>query len=634
MSTPAARAGVLLPAGIAAVLLFLLLSIFRAPGVPAAAAILLCAFAVLAAAIPEGALLALGVLLPVVSFAGRFWADVGVIWPGAVMVSYAGGYFARQAFARGAPADPTLRRAVVAMAVLVVASVVVDVAAFEARLGWAAFAAALARILGGDFFIANSTTPGVAAGALLLEGLLMLWVSAALARASEPFRRAMPRAIVLGATLAALANVERLAEVARRSAEPLAAFFRLVGRERVNVYYSDLNAAGSFFVLAVCISIALARRRAGWWVTSGLLALALWMSGSRAALLAGVVAAAVPFLRPALARFRARAWVAAAAIGVAVLLTILAGAWLLPERGNQKSATTAIEVRVELARTAFRMLGTRPVFGIGVGEFYQRSGEFSSARLLALFPVARNENAHNNFLQVLTELGLAGFAAFAWVLGAAAVRAAALLRHDHRERLPLGLVVGLTAFLLTCLGGHPLLIPEVAGVFWLTLGIVAGWGFAVRPPPDRPAARGIPRLVTWTAVVAVLATLPVRARQQIADTDMEHVGIGVSAWKHDDDAGRRYREAGTSCTVFVPGEAGSVTLPLRAARDGDVLEVELRMDRRVANVVRVGSESWTDLLVVLPRHSDARYLPVELRVAAGAAPGEGAILLVGKVVPH
>lgn len=631
MSTAAGRAGALLPGAIAAALLVLLLSIFRAPGVPVAAAILPCAFAVLAATFPESALLALGIVLPVASFAGRVWFDVGVMWPGVLMVSYGTGYFIRQAFVRGAPGDPALRRAVAALAILVAASIVVDLAAFEARVGWSAFATSVGDMLRADFFIINSTTPGIAAGALLLEGLLMLWVSAALADRSERFRRAMPRAIVLGATLAALANIERIAEAASRRTAPLDAFFGLLATARINVHYADLNAAGSCFVLALCIAVALAWRRAGWWVTAGLLTVALWMSGSRTALLAGAVAGGVPVRR--LARFRARTRVATAAIGAAVLVAIFAGAWLLPERGNQKSAATAIEVRVELARTALRMLVTRPVFGVGLGQFYQRSGEFSSPRLLALFPAARNENAHNNFLQLLAELGLAGFAAFTWVLVASAVRAISLLRHGGRERLSLGLIAGLSAFLLTCLGGHPLLIPEVAGLFWLTLGIVAGWGRAVRPPPGRTAARRVGRVITGVALVAVLATLPARARQQTADADMEHVGIGVSAWKHD-DSGRTYREAGDSCTVFVPADAESVTLPLRAAREGDGLEVELRMDRRVVNVVRIGSVSWTDLLLMLPRNADARYLPIELRVVAGASPGAESVLLVGKVVPH
>ena len=100
---------------------------------------------------------------------------------------------------------------------------------------------------------------------------------------------------------------------------------------------------------------------------------------------------------------------------------------LQPERGNQKSWLIAANVRLGLVQTAARMIASRPAFGIGLAEFSRRSGEFSSPELLAAFPPAVHENAHNNFLQVTAELGLAGGAAFVWLLAAAlrgSVRAA------------------------------------------------------------------------------------------------------------------------------------------------------------------------------------------------------------------
>ena len=52
---------------------------------------------------------------------------------------------------------------------------------------------------------------------------------------------------------------------------------------------------------------------------------------------------------------------------------------------TQKASSIAAQVRGEMARTTMRMVAQQPVFGIGLGEFYQRSGEFSSPELLALF---------------------------------------------------------------------------------------------------------------------------------------------------------------------------------------------------------------------------------------------------------
>ena len=81
------------------------------------------------------------------------------------------------------------------------------------------------------------------------------------------------------------------------------------------------------------------------------------------------------------------------------------------------------------------MIASRPAFGIGLGEFYQRSGEFATPELIAKFPVAVHENAHNNFLQIAAELGLIGGVVFVWLVAARA----ATWRHadgaDDRVRL-------------------------------------------------------------------------------------------------------------------------------------------------------------------------------------------------------
>jgi O-Antigen ligase len=289
-------------------------------------------------------------------------------------------------------------------------------------------------------------------------------------------------------------------------------------------------------------------------------------------------------------------------------------------------------VRIGMAQAALRMTASRPLFGVGVGEFYQRSGEFIAPDLAILFPPARNENAHNNFLQILAELGGVGLAAFLWVLGLSVRRLVALLAAPG-DVLPVGLAVGLAAFGLSCLAGHPLLVPEVAGIFWLVLGVVAGMGRPASGAPDTRASIG-----TWVAAALLIlaVSVPVRARQQVANSDMEHVGIGMlTGWRRTDD-NLLYREAGAASRVFVPGEAGSITMPLRATRAGATMDVAIDLDGKPANVVHVEGDHWTSALVVLPTRSGGpRFRRLDLRVVSGEnLPVEGAVLLVGKVIPH
>jgi hypothetical protein len=45
------------------------------------------------------------------------------------------------------------------------------------------------------------------------------------------------------------------------------------------------------------------------------------------------------------------------------------------------------------------------------------------------------------------------------------------------------MLAGVAAFIVSWLGGHPLLVPEVAYPFWLALGIVAGAASDIISPP-------------------------------------------------------------------------------------------------------------------------------------------------------
>ena len=70
--------------------------------------------------------------------------------------------------------------------------------------------------------------------------------------------------------------------------------------------------------------------------------------------------------------------------------------------------------RAEIYRAALRMFDAFPLMGIGQSEFYRMSGfeSFSKSRFLGMI---NGENAHNYFLQVLTETGLIGLGIFALV---------------------------------------------------------------------------------------------------------------------------------------------------------------------------------------------------------------------------
>ena len=210
--------------------------------------------------------------------------------------------------------------------------------------------------------------------------------------------------------------------------------------------HGDVNATGSFLALLIPIA-AWARRTAGslaWpaGAALGRMLPALWMTGSRTAVAAVFAAGAgALILRWARKLFGDLALVVSAGVVVVVLAAV---AFPNPvfDRGNTFGAAA---IRAEMGRVAIRMWRTDPLLGVGIGRFLDRSSAFIKGGRGALYG---RENAHNNFLQVLAELGLLG-----------AVAASLVLFVSLRSKPPAGLLAGVVLFLLTCLTVNSLLHP-------------------------------------------------------------------------------------------------------------------------------------------------------------------------------
>ena len=117
----------------------------------------------------------------------------------------------------------------------------------------------------------------------------------------------------------------------------------------------------------------------------------------------------------------------------------------------------------------------------------------------------RGENAHNNFVQIVAELGLVGGGAIAAVLGVPLLMSwKALARPDSPPELT-GFAGGAAAFLVTCLLGHPLLLPLCLWLFLLVLGTMAGISSRAMPPAGPWLSRA-----TLVFVVSVACSIPWR----------------------------------------------------------------------------------------------------------------------------
>lgn len=592
-----------------------LISLFRTPDLSWLPALLAIGGAAAAVVRPWPVLLTVAALMPSIAWAGAR-LHYYVSWPEVLAIAFLAGWglhvTIRGTRARlGAVTGP----AALLFAALVTASMVLDVTVLTARIGFADAVGTIRHYFVDYYFLNASEQPGLHAGRLLLEGLGLLWGTTTLAAGNPSRRRQLAGAIAGGAAGASAIAIAELARSATRADAFFSTFMNLLATVRHAAGLSDLNAAGSMFVLAIFLAAALAagrEARARAWIFPGaLIAAGLWLTASRAALFAVPVALGIG-LAALFVRGRQRARQAALLIAV-LLVGGIAMLQYAPQRGNQAASSVAAQVRLELARTSLRITQQAPVFGVGVGQYPAYSGQFASPALIALFPVATQENAHNQFFQVLAELGMTGLAAFVAIL-AGALAPAIRYRLDE-DRIAIGTLTGLTAFLITCLAGHPLLVPTVAFVFWIALGLAAASG-----PVEAgvPAARS--RSLARAALVAALlggiaVSLPSRATARVRNADFEHLGIGVSVW-HTAEDGVRYRELTGTGAIFVPNGKG-FRFQMRADSP-DPVDVELRLAGRLANVVRLHPGQWTDVVMTLQDDpSRGRFLRLDIVAPPG-----------------
>jgi hypothetical protein len=630
-------------AAAAALFGLLLSSLCRVDNVPPAIIVGLFGLAAVTTRRPGGGAIVVALLVPSAMWIGRKW-NWTIAWPETIAVAFLFGYAVRRAFeSRGREHYP-LDVALHSLIAVVAASLLVQFLVLRQTIGGEALRSQLWQLLSVNYFIGTGGFESVDAAMRLVEGLLLLHAGAGLARTSPAFAPLLVRAFVVGAVASSALNLWRVWLGALRLDDPAVAFLRYLATLRFHTHYPDVNAAGSYYVMALLPALGLARERALWIPAAVLIGLSLIMSGSRAAIMSGAMAAVVAWWvwrsrTPRESALRVRS---GRGLVIAILLAVIcAGAVYLLFARNLTPTATALGLRAEFAATGVRMGAARPAFGVGIGRYYTLSSEFSSPRLRATYP---HENAHNNFLQVLAELGVVGLAAFVSVLGLAAVSISRLLSPASETFLPRGVAAGLLAFMLTWLLGHPLLIDPPALLFWLLLGTAAGWG--ALPLTQAPSAERGGTLASVTAwwsrhlrwlpaalLFALAASIPSRVSQDLAAANLEHLGIGLSGWDTGQD-GVQYRLAGVTSTVFVPSEAAVITLPLKSVAEGSELEVELHLDGRYADMVRVRGDGWRVLTIQMPRREDGRrFRALELRVREGYR-REPPLLMVGKVQPR
>ena len=135
-------------------------------------------------------------------------------------------------------------------------------------------------------------------------------------------------------------------------------------------------------------------------------------------------------------------------------------------------------VRLKLWQEALGIIKDFPLFGAGLNTYMAVSLRYS-------IPGGgeRMSYAHNSYLQMAAETGLAGLACFLWIL----VRffrlefRALLLRDSPLWGYSLGLLAGISAFLIHSFFDNNLYSLQLATLFWFMLGLAVSTQRIISP---------------------------------------------------------------------------------------------------------------------------------------------------------
>jgi O-antigen ligase len=214
----------------------------------------------------------------------------------------------------------------------------------------------------------------------------------------------------------------------------------------------------------------------------------IFLSGSRGGMLA--IVAEMVILASLLVRQKRSL---RTSIGIGAFLALVAGMliWLGGNQLSQRIAGTGPghadlsgDIRANINHDGFRMFVKRPVLGWGLGSFPIVYPQFRT--FYTNFFV--NE-AHNDYLQLLIEMGLLGFATMVWFVVTLYTRAAKKISHwptDISGALTLACMLGLSGILVHSAVDFNLQIPANAALFYV-LCTVAGSAPFAKPARKRRA---------------------------------------------------------------------------------------------------------------------------------------------------
>jgi O-antigen ligase len=206
-----------------------------------------------------------------------------------------------------------------------------------------------------------------------------------------------------------------------------------------------------------------------------LMAITIFLSGSRG----GMVAFAIQILILSVVILRHKRNRATLLIGILALLAVALVVWTIDSSSVSRVASIAAEThgqisggtRLSIDRDAWRMFASRPILGWGLGTFPEVYPQFRT-----FYTDFRIDQAHNDYLQFMTEMGLPGLVVILWFI-AAIYRNASHKLEDWPSNIngsvALAATLAVTGILVHSFVDFNLQIPANAALFYALAAIAA-----------------------------------------------------------------------------------------------------------------------------------------------------------------
>jgi O-antigen ligase len=212
-------------------------------------------------------------------------------------------------------------------------------------------------------------------------------------------------------------------------------------------------------------------------LAAALMASTIFLSGSRGGMLAQVAQMTMLAMIVIWQRTGRRKIAATLAIFLVIGVGLLA--WLGGSELSQRLASIHSETRTELSggirldidRDALRMFTRKPVSGWGMGVFPDVYPEFRS-----FYTNFFINEAHNDYLQLLVEMGTLGFATMLWFVWTAYRKGSKKLANwmeDTNGAVALGALLGVTGIMVHSFVDFNLQVPANAALFYVLCTIAA-----------------------------------------------------------------------------------------------------------------------------------------------------------------